>query len=205
MMNRSNKSIKDYIKAILSRFFATEVYKMHYLRLKINMDFINEKLADFDLDVTPLTLDMVKHGDSNIFKGEKLELYRERLNDPAYHGYGIMEDGNLIYSTWFSTENLGLPIITKRIPLLPEEGLLEDSYCAPAARGRGLHGKMNFYRIKKIHELGKKYVLAIVLDGNVPAMKVQMKSGFKEIGVFYVGRILGMKFCTLKKQKMEQI
>ena len=41
--------------------------------------------------------------------------------------------------------------------------------------------------------------------GNVPAMKVQMKSGFKEIGVFYVGRILGMKFCTLKKQKMEQI
>ena len=200
---KNNKTLGDICKAILSRFFATELYKMHYLRLKINIDFINEKLAVFDLDVNPLTLDMVKHGDSNIFKGEKFELYRERLNNPAYHGYGIMEDGNLIYSTWFSTDNLGLPIITKRIPLLPNEGLLEDSYCAPSARGRGLHGKMNLFRIKKLYELGKDRVLAIVLDGNVPAMKVQMKSGFEELGVFYLGTILGVKFCTLKKGKYD--
>ena len=68
---KNNKTLGDICKAILSRFFATELYKMHYLRLKINIDFINEKLAVFDLDVNPLTLDMVKHGDSNIFKGEK--------------------------------------------------------------------------------------------------------------------------------------
>ena len=197
-------SLSDIIKAVLYKCLATEWHKMHYLRLNTNYDVIEEKLKDIGLDVQPLTLDMVLHGDKSVFKGEKLELYKARLKDPAYQGYGIMENGQLIYSTWFSTENLGLPIITKKIPLLPNEGLLEDSYCAPAARGRGLHGKMNFYRLMKLYELGKDRVIAIVLDGNVPAMKVQMKSGFEELGIFYLGRIFGIKFCTLKKVKYDE-
>ena len=196
-------TLGEAVKFFLSRYCATEWSKMHYLRLNSDIDVLNEKLQGFDLDVLPLTLDMVLKGDDSVFKGAKLELYKERLQDPAYHGFGIMEDGKLIYSTWFSTDNLGLPLITKRIPLLPNEGLLEDSYCAPSARGRGLHGKMNFYRLKKLHELGRVRVLAIVLDGNTPAMKVQMKSGFEELGVFYLGRIFGIKFCTLKKSKYD--
>lgn len=203
MVMIKNKKIGDIVKVLLSKLFATEWYKMHYLRLNSDMGVLNEKLQGFDLEVLPLTLDMVLKGDNTVFKGEKLDLYKKRLQDPAYHGYGIMEDGKLIYSTWFSTDNLGLPIITKRIPLLPNEGLLEDSYCAPSARGRGLHGKMNFYRLEKLHKLGKERVLAIVLDGNVPAMKVQLKSGFEELGVFYLGRIFGIKFCTLKKAKYD--
>lgn len=200
---KNNKTLGDICKAVLSRFLATEWYKMHYLRLITDTKLIEEKLNGFDLDAQPLTMAMVERGDTSVFAGDKLELYKERLKDPAYHGYGIMENGKLIYSTWFSTENLGLPIITKKIPLLPNEGLLEDSYCAPSARGRGLHGKMNLFRIKKLYELGKDRVLAIVLDGNVPAMKVQMKSGFEELGVFYLGKIFGVKFCTLKKGKYD--
>lgn len=196
-------SLGEAVKYFLSRYCATEWNKMHYLRLNTNIDVLDEKLQGFDLVVLPLTLDMVLKGDNTVFKGEKLYLYKKRLQDPAYHGYGIMEDDKLIYSTWFSTDNLGLPLITKRIPLLPNEGLLEDSYCAPSARGRGLHGNMNFFRIKKLHELGKDRVLAIVLDGNVPAMKVQMKSGFEELGVFYLGKIFGIKFCTLNKAKFD--
>lgn len=201
---KSNRTLIDYFKAFLSRYFATDIYKMHYLRYNINIVNINENLKEFDLDVQPLSYEMVLQGDSTIFKGEKLALYEKRLKDLAYHGFGVMENGKLIYSTWFSTENLGLPIVSKSIPLLQNEALLEDSYCAPTARGRGLHGKMNLYRIKKIHELGKDRVLAIVLDGNVPAMKVQIKSGFEELGVFYLGRIFGLKFCTLKKQILDQ-
>ena len=197
-------SLKDAIQYIGSCYFATEWNKFHYLRLNIEPKVIEKKLKDFDLDVLPLTIDMVFCGDKSVFCGAKLELYKKRLQDPAYHGYGIMENGKLIYSTWFSTENLGLPIITKKIPLMSNEGLLEDSYCAPSARGRGLHGKMNYFRIKKLHELGKDRVIAIVLDGNIPAMKVQMKSGFEELGVFYLGRILGIKFCTLNKAKYDE-
>lgn len=196
-------SFAEVVRIILSKYLATKCDKMHYLRLNIQPGIIEEKLKGFDLTVLPLTMDMILAGDKNVFKGEKLELYKKRLKDPNYHGYGIMEDGKLIYSTWFSTDNLGLPLITKRIPLLPNEGLLEDSYCAPEARGRGMHGKMNFFRLQKLHELGKDRILAIVLDGNTPAMKVQMKSGFEELGVFYLGRILGIKFCTLKKKKYD--
>lgn len=196
-------TVGELVGFFLSRYFATEWSKMHYLRLNINPSVVEDKLKDFNLQVLPLTLDMILAGDKSVFKGEKLELYKKRLHDPAYHGYGIMEDGKLIYSTWFSTDNLGLPLITKRIPLLPNEGLLEDSYCAPEARGRGMHGKMNFYRIYKLQELGKERVIVILLDGNVPAMKVQMKSGFEELGVFYLGRILGIKFCTLNKAKFD--
>ena len=196
-------SFAEVVRIVLSKYLATKCDKMHYLRLNIQPDIIEEKLKGFDLTALPLTMDMVLAGDKNVFKGEKLELYKKRFQDPNYHGYGIMEDGKLIYSTWFSTDNLGLPLITKRIPLLPNEGLLEDSYCAPEARGRGMHGMMNFYRLKKLHELGRDRVLALVLDGNVPAMKVQMKSGFEELGVFYLGRILGIKFCTLKKKKYD--
>ena len=192
-------NLREIVRVIVSKFLKTEWNKMHYLRLNTNIDIVNNKLEGFDLDVQPLTLDMVLRGDKSVFCGGKLELYKKRLKDPAYHGYGIMDGGELIYSTWFSTENLGLPIITKKIPLMPNEGLLEDSYCAPSARGRGLHGKMNFFRIKELHELGKDRVLAIVMDGNTPAMKVQKKSGFENLGTFYLGRILGIKFCTLKK------
>ncbi len=195
--------LKDILNYIKLNILHTCCYKEHYLRLNINPDVIEENLKGFDLEVLPLTLDMVLTGDKNVFKGEKLELYKERLQDPAYHGYGIMEEGKLIYSTWFSTDNLGLPLITKRIPLLPNEGLLEDSFCAHEARGRGIHGKMNFFRLKKLHELGRDRVIAIVLDGNVPAMKVQLKSGFEELGVFFIGKIFGIRYNTLRKEKFD--
>ena len=196
-------SLRDIMRYVGSRYLSTEWNKFHYLRLNINPTFVDEKLEGFDLNVLPLTMDMVLSGDKNVFKGDKLELYKKRLQDPTYQGYGIMDEGKLIYSTWFSMDNLGLPFITQRIPLLPNEGLLEDSYCAPVARGRGMHSKMNYFRLKKLYELGKDRILAIVLDGNVPALKVQLKSGFEELGVFYIGKIFGIKFCTLKKVKYD--
>ena len=130
-------------------------------------------------------------------------MVKKRLQDKNYKCYGIIENDRLIYSTWISLERLGLSVNTKSIYLLSNEGLLEDSYCDPIARGRGIHGKMNLYRIKKLYELGKTRVLAIVLDGNLPAMKVQLKCGFEELGTFYNGYFLGFKVNTLKKEKFD--
>jgi len=98
---------------------------------------------------------------------------------------------------------LGLSVDTKPIYLADDEGLLEDSYCAPSARGRGIHGKMNIFRIKKLYEFGKKKVIVIILDGNTPAMKVQLKNGFEDLGTFYNGYFLGFKVNTLKKEKFD--
>lgn len=189
---------------VLGNRLGIDVLKMHYLCLKTDITDVQNKLKDFDLNVKPLSLEDFKKGDPNVFKGEKMKLYSERFKDASYYAYGIEEDNRLIYSTWFTNGSLGLPIVSKKYPLLPNEGVLEDSYCDPIGRGRGFHSKMNLFRIKSLYELGCDRVLAIVLDGNTPAMKVQMKCGFRELGFFYVGSIFGFKFCTLYKKKFDK-
>jgi ribosomal protein S18 acetylase RimI-like enzyme len=200
-MEKELFSIKRILKYIQLRIFHINVHKEHYLRLNIDINKTNELLKGFDLDVKELVYDDFLNGDPNVFKGKKLEVYKRRCQDPTYKAYGIIENGHLIYSTWVSLYRLGMSVETKPVYLAPNEGYLEDSYCDPIARGRGLHSKMNNYRIKKIFEAGKDRVIAIVQEGNTPAFKVQFKSGFEEIGTFYHGYILGIKFNTLKKEK----
>lgn len=196
-------SIKKAWNFFLHRILHVSIGQIHYLRLKTDIDVVNKKLEGFSLPVKELTYEDFLKGDKTVFHGKKLELIKERLQDVNYKCYGIIENGRMIYSTWISLERLGLSVNTKPIYMLPNEGLLEDSYCDPIARGRGIHGLMNFYRIKKLYELGKTTVLAMVLDGNTPAMKVQLKSGFEELGTFYNGYFLGFKVNTLKKEKFD--
>lgn len=181
----------------------TYLTKAHYLRLNIDIDKTNKLLEGFDLDVKELNYEDFLKGDPCVFKGAKMDLYKTRCADPTYKAYGIIENNRLIYSTWVSLHKMGMVVERKQEYLAPNEGYLEDSYCDPIARGRGLHSRMNNYRIKKIFEEGKNRVIAIVQDGNIPAMKVQLKSGFEEIGYFYHGHILGIKVNTLKKERFD--
>jgi len=196
-------SFKDLVLIFLRKYTGTQVGKIHYMRLNIDLERTKSMLTDFNLRVKELCYEDFLLGDKTVFNGKKLELVKNRLLDDNYKAYGIIENGKLIYSTWYSTKILGLPIQTKPIPLLSNEGLLEDSYCDPVARGRGLHSQMNHFRIFKLYESGKTRVLALVLDGNTPALRVQLKSGFEELGTFYCGRILGFNFHTLKKSKYD--
>ena len=174
------------------RLIKTYLIKAHYLRLNIDPARLKDLMSGFDLEV-------------NVFKGAKMELYKQRFQDPTYKAYGIIENGRLVYSTWISYHRMGMSIETKPVYLAPNEGYLEDSYCDPIARGRGLHGRMNNYRIQKIWESGRNRVIVIVQHGNTPAIKVQFKSGLEEIGSFYHGHILGKKVNTLKKEKFDGI
>ena len=186
------------------RVIKTYLIKAHYLRLDINSARIEELMKGFDLDVKELSYDDFLKGDSNVFQGKKMELYKKRFQDSTYKAYGIIENGRLLYSTWISYYHLGMSIETKPVFLAPNEGYLEDSYCDPIARGRGLHSKMNNYRINKIYESGRNRAIAIVQEGNTPAFKAQFKSGMEDIGTFYHGYILGRKINTLKKEKFDE-
>lgn len=185
------------------RVLKTYLIKAHYLRLNIDSERLKEKMKDFDFDVKELTYDDFLKGDPTVFKGKKMELYKQRFQDPTYKAYGIIENDRLVYSTWISYHRMGMSIETKPVYLAPNEGYLEDSYCDPIARGRGLHGRMNNFRIQKIWESGRNRVITIVQDGNTPAFKVQFKSGLEEIGTFYHGHIFGIKVNTLKKDKFD--
>lgn len=206
-MNVFQKFRKYGIKGGL-HFFAThilhtEIIKAHYMRMDIAIDEIDAKLVGFCLPVKELVYDDFFKGDKNFFKGSKLELYKQRCLDPTYKAYGIIENDRLVYSTWISFFRMGMAIETKPFYLNDDEGYLEDSYCDPIARGRGLHGKMNDFRIKKIYENGKKKVVAIVQENNMPAFKVQFRSGLEEIGTFRYGIIFGIKFNTYYKGKFD--
>ena len=185
------------------RIINTYLIKAHYLRLNIDPAQLEEKMKNFDLDVKELVYEDFLYGDPNVFKGAKMELYKKRFQDSTYKAYGIIESGRLVYSTWISYHRLGMSIETKPIYLAPNEGYLEDSYCDPIARGRGFHSKMNNYRIQKIFESGRNRVIAVVQDGNIPALKVQSKSGLKEIGTFRHGYVFGIKVNTLKKEQFD--
>lgn len=197
--------IRRIIRFFLHRLLHIQIGKIHYLRLEINMEDVSKNLVGFDLPVKELSYEDFLKGDQSVFTEKKLELIRERLKDSNYRAYGIIENGKLIYSTWISLDRLGLSVDTSYIKMNSDEGLLEDSFCDYIARGRGIHGKMNYWRIRKLHEFGKTKVLAMVLDGNTPAMKVQLKCGFKDLGTFYNGYLFGFKINTLDKSKFDKL
>lgn len=193
------KVILDYL---LFHFLKTRIMKFFYLTKDINIEELNQKLNNFELNVEELEYNDFLQGDKDVFKDEKLDIIKNRCLDKSYKAYGIKENNQLIYSTWISYDNLGLPIPTK-IKLNTDEALLEDSYSHPAFRGKGLHGKMNVYRLKKIYDSGRTKAVVIVLNGNKPALKVQMNTGFEKKGSFYAGSIFGLTFNTLKKEKYD--
>lgn len=191
---------------VLHKVLHIQIGRIHYLRLDTDIQRVEEALADFDLEVKRLSYEDFLTGNQTEFNEKKLQLIKARIEDPNYIAYGIVEEGKLIYSTWISLHRLGLPVQpSSPIYMAENEGLLEDSYCAPQARGRGLHAKMNFYRIKKLYEMGKTRVLALVLEGNTPAFKVQYKSGFKHLGSFRCGYLFGRPYLTLDKTYFDRI
>ena len=201
--NFKKHSFTEIYSYFVHQVLRISIGKEHYLVLNINIDEVNKALTGFNLPVKELSFNDFLKGDPKEFTPEKLASIKNRIEDSSYKCYGIIEEDRLIYSTWVSLSKLGLSVDTKPIFLDAEEGLLEDSYCDPIARGRSIHGKMNVYRIKKLYELGKKCVVAIVLDGNTPAMKVQIKCGFKEVGTFYNGFFFGIKVNTLNRRRLD--
>lgn len=201
------EKIKKYgvsrsVSILLGKFLGIRIMKFHYLKLVIDYEKAKKGSEPISDDVIELEFNHFLTGDKNVFTDNKLELIKNRLNDDSYKAYGRIKNGVLVYSTWISMYKMGLPIKSNYF-LNQDEGLLEDSYCHPSERGKGLHSLMNFYRLMKLYELGKKICLAIVLDGNAPAYRVQMKSGFEAVGVFYAGIIFGIPFSTLNKKKYD--
>lgn len=195
-------SFKEIIKIVLAKFFFINIVKLHYLKLDIKCSHILKKYEVNDIEIKELVYGDFLLGDKKTFDKKKLNLLSERCKDDTYKAYGLIKNKKLIYSTWISLEKLGLPVDTN-LKLNANEGLLEDSYTHPSERGKGLHRRMNYYRLKKLHELGKSKCIAIVLSGNQPAFKVQLQTGFKELGTFYAGTLFGLSFTTLNKKKYD--
>lgn len=177
------------IKSVLRRLGIQ--YEVFYLlEWSVNTEELNQKMEDHDFsDIQELTIADLKTSVS--FSEQKKSLFQLRLKSKEYSCYGIKQDDEIIYSTWISWRNMGYPSYFNKAEKLQEnEALLEDSFCHPTQRGKGLHSKMNLFRMQRISEKGRSAVLALVLKENTPALNVQLKSGFrivKEIRFLKVG------------------
>lgn len=151
--------------------------------------------------VKELAYDDFLLGDSAMFSKKKLALIRQRLDDDTFKAYGIVENGQLVYSCWISLKKLESSNACVEGDLDENEGLLVDAYCSPMARGRGLHGAMNAYRLWQLSQYGKSQAVVIILKENKPAYKSQLKVGFEVAFTYYVATIWGKTFTNYPNRK----
>lgn len=192
--------LRQIIKGILRRFFNTQITKIHYLKVEISSELVYENTSTISIPVTKLSYDNFLIGDKSEFNDQKLSIYTERFKDDFYSAYGIIVEGKLAYSSWISLNKLGLPADCNDILLQPDEGYLEDDYCDPEFRGKGIHTQMLWFRLNELLSVGKKYAVITIADGNMPALKAAYKCGFKSLGTFYCGKLLGYKLISSKSK-----
>ena len=192
--------IKKIFNGLIRRFLGTQIQKVHYLGT-----MVLPQHSDVDSLVKPLEYNDFLLGDKEEFTPAKLDIISRRLEDKSYKAYGIIENDTLIYSCWISLETLGLPVLLNEpLKLGSEEGYLEDDYCAIKSRGRGIHTQMIAYRLNELYRMGRKVCITTVMDGNIAAIKANLKNGMKELGVFHCGRVFWQPFCTLTPKKKLQ-
>ena len=152
-------------------------------------------------DVKELTYEDFLSGDKENFTPKKLAIIRERFSRPdRYKAYGIVADGKLIYSCWLSFNDIDLPFGI-RLPM-EEAALFLDDYCSPDARGRGIHTMMNFFRLSRLLENGKRSAAVLIITFNKPALKSQITAGFKKkakIFTYKIGNHTGYRIKNIDR------
>ncbi|MHA1845686.1 MAG: polysaccharide deacetylase family protein [Promethearchaeota archaeon] len=188
MFNKCRYSLKQY-----GFFYSVKRFAKHVLKpLGINIDtyYILHRNLDEDIKIFSLPEKMeikqMNYKDFEnsefftIYPEQKRELYRKRFKNDDYQAFGVKIKGKFVYMTWISTDSIEIKAINFKKKLTQDEAVLVDSYALPEARGLGIHNFMNGYRLRKLKEKGIKKVYAGVLSENRPALKTQLKYGFKK-------------------------
>lgn len=152
-------------------------------------------------DVRELTYDDFLLGDKEIFNDKKLNLIKERFSLKTYKAWGIVRGDALAYSCWLSFDEFKTSQSEIFGKLDRTECLMIDAYCNPKFRGMGLHGAMNSYRLLKGYEEGCSKCIVIILHENKPALKSQLKVGYKNRFIYYVFTIWGKTYTNYFKLK----
>ena len=179
------------------RLFGIHYERYLFLKMPIDLKKNNAIWENYKLkNIKKLKLDDFKLADPLVFNKTKLDLYKKRFNEGEFHFYGVFEDDVLIYSCGLSLKYFNFSGSTKKYYLDSDEAIMIDAHCHPGFRGRGLHGAMNSFRVLKASDFGKTKICAVVYFLNIPAIKSQLKVGYKESISLYRLRIWGFEFSN---------
>lgn len=175
-------SFKLFLKSII-RKIGIQLESFWLLENNLSLDEITQKMSKYDYsNVKELNLDDFENGDSLVFNDVKLDLIRERFESGQYWSFGIYYETQLVYTCWITTLEIGFSKkYNTSMDLLEDEGYLVDAYTHPDFRGKGLHSKMNLFRIMSLMKKGRARNYVVVQNENVPAIKSQLKSGFIKV------------------------
>lgn len=157
--------------------------KYYLFQIEITEKNFQCKLFAKGFEIVEITLVNISDYDFSLF-GKKYDRFVDRLSNSSFRLYAIVEGKKVCYYTWISFDEFIFPrYVEQKKELNHDEAFLFDSACAEEYKGRGFHSYMNIFRLRKIYESGRKSGLVLVLEGNSPAMKVQVKSGMKIVKV----------------------
>ena len=163
----------------LLRFIGVSMESFYLLEHEIDKLEVEAKMKNYDYsDVKEFFYSDLK--DSNLFDMKKKQIFKQRFNSRDYSCFGIKSENEICYLTWISWNYMNYPsILNIQETLQKNEALLEDSFCDSKYRGRGYHSKMNLFRLNVMLVKDIKTAIVLVLKENTPALRVQVKSGFK--------------------------
>ncbi|WP_418892372.1 hypothetical protein [Limibacterium fermenti] len=140
---------------------------------------MNTPLLPTPYKVSEITEKNIQEYDFSLF-ADKYPRFVERIHNDSYKFYVVLDKRKVCYYTWISLTHFIFPRYVKEVRKLDvDTAFLFDSQCAKEYRGNGFHSYMNIFRLQKISEANKTKALGLILAGNMPALKVQLKSGMK--------------------------
>ncbi len=186
-------TVFTFIKKVIFKILT--IKKETYFLMQVDVSDIKQsRQLDNKYSVEEITLNNIRDFDFELFHS-KLAKFEERLKNNSYRCYVIVENKKVCYYTWISLQDFIMPrYVTLKKKLKQDEALLLDSQCAKKYQGRGFHSFMNIYRLLLVKKLDRKKGLVLILKGNIPAYKVQEKSGLKTTSIlktFYC-KLLGI-------------
>lgn len=173
-----------------------------WLVCKQDLAIINQKTKTINSKFNVKTLTYSDFENSNRFDLKKLVSFKRRLEKESFKAYGVFDDKEeLAYYCWISLREFQFSKNLFQMNLTESQGLLFDAFCFTEFRGQRLHDFMNFYRLNKLLEFGKREAVVVILSQNIPARKSQKRAGFTCSKLITTYSIFGKKghYVTNKK------
>jgi len=112
-----------------------------------------------------------------------------RMFDNGSIGFIAFQNDQAVGCAWIS-QKIDPSMIRVQVPLRPGDACVHNLFVSPTHRGQGIGQALVSHRLQFLREHGYKRAIAAVLKDNIPALKVDKKTGYTPIGEMTHTRIL---------------
>jgi GNAT superfamily N-acetyltransferase len=112
-----------------------------------------------------------------------------RMFDNGSIGFIAFQNDQAVGCAWTS-QKIDPTMIRVQVPLRPGDACVHNLFVSPTHRGQGIGQALVSQRLRFLREHGYERAVAAVLKDNIPALRVDEKMGYTQIGEMMHTRIL---------------